>query len=87
MSDITNNNNDAQSDHPELYVIQKLVQVRRKQKKTQADIAASMNTTASAIARLESGGGKKRHSPSLRTLRSYAAALECHVEFNVTESA
>jgi transcriptional regulator with XRE-family HTH domain len=37
---------------------------------TQAEIAARMGTTQSAVARLESGKAK----PSLRTLERYAAA-------------
>jgi transcriptional regulator with XRE-family HTH domain len=45
---------------------------------TQAEIAARLGTTQSAIARMESGGGK--HSPSLATLRKYAYALGCRLE-------
>lgn len=40
---------------------------------TQADIAARIGTTQSAIARLESAAG--RHSPSIATLQRYASAL------------
>ncbi len=40
---------------------------------TQADVAARIGTTQSAIARLESPAGK--HSPSLATLQRYASAL------------
>lgn len=45
---------------------------------TQAEVAARVGTTQSAIARLESGG--KRHSPSLSTLQRYASALGYRLE-------
>jgi len=48
---------------------------------TQAEIAKRIGTTQSAIARLESGGGK--HSPSLATLRKYAQALSCRLELRL----
>jgi transcriptional regulator with XRE-family HTH domain len=48
---------------------------------TQAEVAARIGTTQSAIARLESGRGK--HSPSLATLRKYARALGCHLELKL----
>jgi transcriptional regulator with XRE-family HTH domain len=40
---------------------------------TQAELAARIGTTQSAVARLEAPGGK--HSPSIATLRRYASAL------------
>jgi transcriptional regulator with XRE-family HTH domain len=40
---------------------------------TQADVAARIGTTQSAVARLESASG--RHSPSIATLQRYASAL------------
>jgi transcriptional regulator with XRE-family HTH domain len=40
---------------------------------TQAEVANRIGTTQSAIARLETGGGK--HSPSIATLQRYATAL------------
>jgi transcriptional regulator with XRE-family HTH domain len=42
---------------------------------TQAEVAARIGSTQSAVARLESAGG--RHSPSIGTLQRYAAALGC----------
>lgn len=64
-------------------ILRILVTTRRKAKMTQAQVAVSMNTTASAVARLESGGGKKRHSPSLRTLKSYANAVGVNIVMDV----
>jgi transcriptional regulator with XRE-family HTH domain len=48
---------------------------------TQAEVAARIGTTQSAIARLESGVGK--HSPSLATLQKYAHALGCRLEMKL----
>ena len=48
---------------------------------TQAEIAERIGTTQSAIARLETGGGK--HSPSLSTLRKYECALNCRLELRL----
>jgi DNA-binding XRE family transcriptional regulator len=56
-------------------IIRQLVEARHRKGMTQSQVATQMGTTASAIARLESGGGKKRHSPSLRTLKMYAEAI------------
>ena len=47
---------------------------------SQAQIAKKMHTTTSVIGRLETAGGKKHHSPSLRTLERYAAAVGCRVK-------
>jgi transcriptional regulator with XRE-family HTH domain len=47
---------------------------------TQAEVAERMGTKTSAIARLEAGGGRQKHSPSLATLRKYAAAVGCRLE-------
>ena len=41
---------------------------------TQADVAARMGTTVSAISRLESSLRSEKHSPSFATLRKYAQA-------------
>ena len=40
---------------------------------SQTEVAARIGTTQSAVARLESSGG--RHSPSIATLQRYASAL------------
>jgi len=50
---------------------------------TQADVAERMGTKTSAIARLEAGGGRQKHSPSLATLRKYAAAVGCRIEIKL----
>jgi len=50
---------------------------------TQAEVAERMGTKTSAVARLEAGGGRRKHSPSIETLRKYAAAVGCHLEIKL----
>jgi len=50
---------------------------------TQADVATRIGTTQSAVARLESGGGK--HSPSIATLQRYALALGCTLQLRLVK--
>jgi len=57
-----------------------LLQARQAAGLTQAEVARRMGTRTPAIARLEAGGGQKRHSPSVATLRKYAAAVGCRLE-------
>lgn len=50
---------------------------------TQAEVAERIGTTQSAIARLETGGG--RHKPSLATLQRYAEAVGCRLELRLVK--
>ncbi|MBF0436896.1 MAG: helix-turn-helix transcriptional regulator [Magnetococcales bacterium] len=50
---------------------------------TQDEIASRMGTTKSAISRLESSLGNGKMSPSLATLRRYAAAVGCRLELKL----
>jgi transcriptional regulator with XRE-family HTH domain len=50
---------------------------------TQADVAEHMGTKTPAVARLEAGGGRQHHAPSLATLRKYAAAVGCRLEIKL----
>jgi len=52
---------------------------------TQKEVANRMGTKTPAIARLESGGGQKQHSPSISTLRKYASAVGCHLEIKLVQ--
>jgi DNA-binding XRE family transcriptional regulator len=54
---------------------------------TQEDVAIRMGTKAPAVSRIESGGGKNRHSPSLATLRKYANAVGCKLEIRLVPKA
>ena len=51
---------------------------------TQADVAARIGTTQSAVARLESA--ESRHSPSIATLQRYAKALGYKVQIRLVKS-
>ncbi len=64
---------DELSDEFELF--DQMLAARKKAGLTQADVAKKMQTKTPAIARLETSGGKKSHSPSLNTLRKYAKAI------------
>ena len=66
----------------EFELLQQMVHARNQSGKTQRDLAKAMHTSTSVIGRLESGGGKKRHSPSLSTLRKYADALGLKLSIN-----
>jgi len=61
----------------EFTLFDELLKARKQAGLTQAEIAERMGTKAPAVARLESGGGSDRHSPSLGTLRRYADAVGC----------
>jgi len=61
----------------EYALVYELLQAREQAGLTQAEVAERMHTKAPAIARFEAGG---KHSPSLLTLRKYAAAVGCDLE-------
>jgi transcriptional regulator with XRE-family HTH domain len=56
------------------------LKARKRAGLTQAEIAIRMGTKAPAVARMEAGGGSKRHSPSIATLRRYADAVGCKLK-------
>jgi transcriptional regulator with XRE-family HTH domain len=60
-----------------------LFQARTKAGLTQAEVAERMGTKTPAVARLEAGGGSKKHSPSIATLQKYAAAVGCRLEIQL----
>ena len=64
----------------EFALFDEMLSARKKAGLTQEAVAQSMGTKKSAVARLEASGGKKQHSPSLNTLRKYAAAIGCRLE-------
>jgi len=52
-----------------------LLRARLEAGKTQEEVAQLMHTTKSAISWLENGAGKRKHAPSIETLRRYAEAI------------
>ena len=57
----------------EFEILDEILKARAEAGLTQAELAARMGTTQSAVARLETAMGK--HSPSIGTLKRYASAL------------
>jgi transcriptional regulator with XRE-family HTH domain len=72
---------DAQAE--DFALLDELLRARRYAGLTQAEVAVRMGTKTPAVARLEAGGGSKRHSPSLATLRKYAEAVGCRLEIRL----
>ena len=63
----------------EFVLLDELLRARQRAGLTQAEVAKRMGTKTPAVARLEGGGGNKRHSPSIATLRKYANAVGCRL--------
>lgn len=67
----------------EFELLEQLVSARKKAGLTQEDVAERMGTKAPAVARLETGGGRLKHSPSLSTLKKYALAVGCDLKITL----
>jgi transcriptional regulator with XRE-family HTH domain len=63
-----------------------LLKARKNAGLTQSEVAEIMGTKTPAVARLESGGGNKKHSPSIQTLQKYAKAVGCHLEIKLVQN-
>jgi transcriptional regulator with XRE-family HTH domain len=70
----------------EFSLFDQLIQARMEAGLTQSEVAERMGTTTPAVARLESGGGMKQHSPCISTLRKYARAVGCNLEIKLVQS-
>ena len=69
--------------HKEFAILDQILAARKEAGLTQAQVAKRMGTQAPAVARLESALLTGKHSPSLSTLRKYAAALGKKVELHL----
>ena len=67
----------------EFAFLDEVLKARTESGLTQAEVAARLGTTQSAIARLESA--EPRHSPSIATLQKYAKALGYRVEVRLVK--
>ena len=67
----------------ELAILDEILAARKEAGLSQAQIAKRMGTQPPAIARLENALATGKHSPSLSTLRKYAAALGKRVELHL----
>ena len=84
------NNPDVKTEYDalekEFTLFDELLNARMQAGLTQAEVADRMGTKTPAVARLEAGGGNKRHSPSISTLRKYAEAVGCQLEIRLVRS-
>lgn len=60
-----------------------LLKARKEARLTQAEVAIRMGVHPTALARIESSLGSRRHSPSLETLRKYARACGKRLEIRI----
>jgi len=67
----------------EFALFNEFLKARKRSGLTQVEIAARMGTKAPAVARIEAGGGSKKHSPSIATLRRYAEAVGCKLKIEL----
>jgi predicted transcriptional regulator len=67
----------------EFSLFDELLRARQAAGLTQAEVARRMGTKTSAVARLETGGGSQKHSPSIATLQRYAEAVGHHLEIRL----
>ena len=67
----------------EFTALDSLLKARVEAGLTQAEIARRMGTHAPAVARLEASMIKSRHSPTVETLRKYAAACGRKLEIRL----
>lgn len=65
----------------EYVILEELLKARIKSGLTQADVAKKMGTKAPAICRIESP--VSGHSPSIKTLQKYAAAINCKLQIKL----
>jgi transcriptional regulator with XRE-family HTH domain len=70
---------------PEFEVLRQMLLARKAAGLTQAQVAQRMGTKPPAVTRLESSLGSGKHSPSLATLRKYAAEVGCELELRLVD--
>lgn len=67
----------------EMPMLDEILAARKAAGLTQAQVAERMGSTAPAVSRLENALVTGKHSPSLATLRKYAAALGKRIEVHL----
>jgi ribosome-binding protein aMBF1 (putative translation factor) len=70
---------------PEFMLLDELLRARQEAGLSQAEIARRMGTKPPAISRLMSSIASERHSPSIATLRKYAAACGLRLEIHLVK--
>lgn len=64
-------------------IVHDLCAARKRKGMTQQQVASLMKTYASSVARIELGGGSKKHSPTIRTLNKYALAVGYKIQMSL----
>ena len=67
----------------EFVALDALLSARKTAGFTQAEVADRMGIKPSALARIESSLGSRKHSPSIETLRKYARACGKRLEIKI----
>ncbi len=67
----------------EFAILDTFLKARKHANMTQEQVAKAMHTSRSAIARIESAGGKSKNSPTVDSLRRYAKAVGCKLKIEL----
>lgn len=78
--------NEYDSLKSEFDLLEQMLKARIRAGKTQEEVAKAMKTTTSVVGRLETGGGKLKHSPTIESLRKYAQAVNCVLRIKLVHS-
>ncbi|MEW6750609.1 MAG: helix-turn-helix transcriptional regulator [Candidatus Latescibacterota bacterium] len=70
---------------PEFTLLDELLRARQEAGLSQAEIARRMGTKPPAVSRLLSCVASEKHSPSIATLRKYAAACGLRLEIHLVK--
>ncbi|MHB8791258.1 MAG: helix-turn-helix domain-containing protein [Desulfobulbaceae bacterium] len=70
---------------PEFALLDELLSARQQAGVSQAEIARRMGTKPPAVSRLLAGVASDKHSPSIATLRKYAAACGLRLEIHLVK--
>ena len=83
---LSDSDNKAEYDklEEEFTLLNAMLEARTKSGKTQEELAQLLGTTKSAVSRLENfGGNGGKSSPTLKTLRKYANAVDCTLQIKL----
>jgi len=73
----------AEAQEEEFVALDAMLQARQRAGLTQEQVAQRMGVKQSALARVESSLGSRKHAPSLATLRKYANAVGFRLEIKM----
>ncbi len=70
----------------ELALLRQLLMARQQAGLSQAEVAKKMGTKGPAVTRLETSLSESWHSPTVATLKKYAAAVGCKLEIRLVRA-